>query len=122
MKPIWAVRPDPRRARRQRTHQILLESLTTALARADHPEQPSDPLRRERLACGIDDRALDNLVTQSRRENGHYRLPGYGATLEQIVHDLRLMAAPCCDDHGRRVEFAERLERMLAQLSHPKKT
>ncbi len=97
-----------------------LSLLQLALARADHPEQPSDPLRRERLACGIDDRALDNLVTQSRRENGHYRLPGYVATLEQIVHDLRLVAAPVlAKTHGRRVEFAERLERMLAELSKP---
>ncbi len=86
--------------------------LQTALARADHPDQPADPLSRERTACAIDNRALDDLVPASRRENGHYRLPGCTAVLEQIAQDLRVMSAPCA-------EFADRRERVLAHLPHP---
>jgi len=91
-----------------------LSLLQLAVARADHPEQPADSLRGERVACGIDDRALDALVTQSRREDGRYRLPGFGAIVEQIVHDLDVMAAPVlAETTGRRSEFAERLKRLL---------
>ncbi len=86
--------------------------MQTALTRADHPDQPADPLRRERTACAIDNRALDDLVPAARRENGHYRLPGCTAVLEQIAQDLRTMAAPCA-------EFGDRLERILARLPHP---
>ncbi len=96
--------------------------LQTALARADHPDQPADPLRRERTACAIDNRALDDLVPASHRENGHYRLPGCTAVLEQIAQDLRTMAAPALAESNAtapRAEFAKRLERVLAGLPHP---
>ncbi len=83
--------------------------LQTAFARADRPDQPADSLRRERLAGGIDDDALDNLVGNSRRENSRYRIPGSAAVLDRIIQDLRIMAAPCAD-------FAERLERVLGKL------
>jgi uncharacterized protein Yka (UPF0111/DUF47 family) len=97
-----------------------LTLLQLAAARADHPELPSDTLQGERLACGIGDRSLDDLATQARRENGRYRIPGYSLTVERIVDDLRVVAAPVlAKTHGRRVEFAERLERLLAGLSKP---
>jgi uncharacterized protein Yka (UPF0111/DUF47 family) len=83
--------------------------LQSAIARADHPEQPVNSLGRERLACGIDNRTLDELVANSRRENGRYQVPGYATVLQQIVQDVRIMAAP-------RTEFADRLERLLSSL------
>jgi uncharacterized protein Yka (UPF0111/DUF47 family) len=86
--------------------------LQTAVARADHPDEPADSLRRERSSCGIDNRSLDDLVGNSRRENGRYRVPGCAAVLEQIAQDLRILAVPC-------PEFAERLEHLLAPLPHP---
>jgi uncharacterized protein Yka (UPF0111/DUF47 family) len=92
-----------------------LSLLQLAVARADHPEQPPESLRGERLACGIDDRALDELVTRSRREDGRYRLPGYAAIAEQIVHDLRAMAAPVlAKTDGSAAKLAQRMERLLA--------
>ena len=86
--------------------------LQTAIARADHPEQPADSLRYERLACGIDNRDLDDLVSNARRGNGRYKIPGCTAVLDQIAQDLRAMAAPCAD-------FAERLKRVLASIPQP---
>jgi uncharacterized protein Yka (UPF0111/DUF47 family) len=97
-----------------------LSLLQQAVAQADHPEQPTESLQRERLASGIDNRALDDLVTQSRWENGRYRLPGYGAILEQIVHDLRIMAAAMlAQTNDRRAEFVERLERLVSRFAKP---
>ncbi len=86
--------------------------LQTAIARADHPEQPADSLRHERLACGIDHRDLDDLVSNAHRENGRYKMPGCAAVLDQIAQDLRTMAAPCA-------EFAERLDRVVSTIPHP---
>ncbi len=97
-----------------------LTLLQQAVARADHPEQPADSLRHERLACGIDDQALDSLVTQSQREDGRYSLPGYRAIVEQIFHDLRTMAAPVlATTNDPRAESAGRLERLTAKFSNP---
>ncbi len=87
--------------------------LQTAIARADHPEQPADPLRHERIACDVTNRDLDELVPNALRENGRYRLPGCAAVLESIVQDVRIMAAPVLD------AFAERLERLLAEFPKP---
>ncbi len=86
--------------------------LQTAIARADHPDQPADSLRHERLACGIDNCALDDLVTNARRDNARYKAPGCTAVLEQIAQELRTMAAPCAG-------FGERLDRVLATIPQP---
>ena len=61
--------------------------LQTAVARADHPEQQPDSLQRDRLACGIENPSLDELAPNSRKENGHYRLPGCAAVFERIGDD-----------------------------------
>jgi len=98
-----------------------LSLLQSAVAHADNPEQPVNSLQRERLACGIENRALDDLVANSRREGacGH-RLPGCAAVLEQIAQDLRTMAAPVLGDRAQSspAEFAERTDRAIAALSH----
>jgi len=94
--------------------------LQTAVARADHPEQPADSLRGERAACRIENRDLDDLVANSRREGAHgYRLPHCSSVLEQIAKDLRIMAAPVLADRsaeGPPAGFAERMERLLASV------
>lgn len=96
-----------------------LSLLQMAVARADHPEQPLDSLRRERLASGIENPALDRLMTEARRENGRYKLPGYPAVLQQIVQDLRVMAAPVLAGNGapgQHAGFQARLEGLLPKL------
>lgn len=94
--------------------------LQTAVARTDDPEQPADSLRRERLACGVDNRELDDMVPSARRENGRYRLPGCVTVLGQIVQDIRIMAAPVLAETNApgapTTELAERLERLLEKL------
>jgi len=92
-----------------------LSLLQLAVARADHPEQPTDSLRAECMASGINGRSLDSLMTQSRREQGRYRLPGCQAIIKRIEDDLHVMAAPVLTKmNGREAKFAERLERVFA--------
>ena len=40
--------------------------LQMALAHAEHPEQPAPTLKRERIACGVDDPDLDACVAAAR--------------------------------------------------------
>lgn len=87
--------------------------LQTAAAHADHPQQPADSLSHERLSCGVEDRALDDLVANARRENECYRMPGVVTILQRIVHDVRTMAEPAL------AETNARLERLLAQFPQP---
>ncbi|MGD1098568.1 MAG: phosphate transport regulator, partial [Bryobacteraceae bacterium] len=96
-----------------------LTLLQMAASRCDNPDQPAGTLRRERLACGIDDPGLDDIAAGSRRENGKYRLPGWVHIRDRITQDLRLMAAPVLperDRSGPRGTFSERLESLLNTL------
>jgi uncharacterized protein Yka (UPF0111/DUF47 family) len=68
--------------------------LQAALAHADHPEQPADNLKRERIACGIDDLELDAMVAATRRQGARYLVPGAPRLLARIAADMRVMAAP----------------------------
>ena len=68
--------------------------LQAALAHADHPEQPADSLKRERIACGIDDLELDGMVAATRRQGARYIVPGVPKLLAHIAADMRVMAAP----------------------------
>ncbi|MGA2882227.1 MAG: DUF47 family protein [Bryobacteraceae bacterium] len=93
--------------------------LQAAIAHADHPEQPAAILRQERLACGIDDSGLDNVVTATRRENGHYRLPNCAEVLQRIAEDLHTMATPVLAGEPQaelQNTLRERLERLLSAL------
>ena len=87
--------------------------LQMAIAQADHPETASGRLRHERLACGIDEVTLDELVPGARRENGLYRIPGCSMVLDRIAHDLPLLAAPV-QDHW----LKDRMARIIASLPH----
>ena len=96
-----------------------LTILQMAASKADHPDQPVATLRRERLACGIDDPLLDDVAAGTCRENGHYRLPGWVHIRGNISQDLRLMATPVLPEHdgpGPRGTFSERLETLLNRL------
>ena len=92
--------------------------LQAALAHADHPEQPADNLKRERIACGIDDLELDAMVAATRRQGARYLVPGAPRLLARIAADMRVMAAPVLAA-GRppgRSDVATRLDALLKSM------
>ena len=93
---------------------FALTLLQMAAAHADQPELPAGSLHRERIACGIDDPALDGMVAAARRQGATYCLPGAAALLNRIQADMRLMAAPVLATGQS--EFAARLEARLTAL------
>jgi uncharacterized protein Yka (UPF0111/DUF47 family) len=68
--------------------------LQLALSYAEHPNQPAGTLKRERVACGIDDPDLDTVVAGARTSGKSCRIPGATQILAQIAADARLMGAP----------------------------
>ena len=56
--------------------------------------QAAPTLRQERLACGIDDSTLDDVVRATRREGDCYRMPGCAKLLRRVAQELQTMAAP----------------------------
>jgi uncharacterized protein Yka (UPF0111/DUF47 family) len=88
--------------------------LQMAVAHADAPDQPAPTMKRERIACGIDDPALDGFVAAARRQGRRYQLPGVPKLLADIADDMRAMAAPVID--AGKPEVAARLDALLAAL------
>ncbi|HET8997762.1 MAG TPA: hypothetical protein VFN42_13925, partial [Acetobacteraceae bacterium] len=88
--------------------------LQMAAAHADQPQLPAATMQRERLACGIDDAALDRFTASASRRGGIYLIPGAGRLMGQIVADMRLMAAPVLD--SGQPEFASRLDALLGAM------
>lgn len=68
--------------------------LQVALSYAEHPNQPAGTLKRERVACGIDDPDLDTVVAGSRTSGKSCHVPAAARILAHIAADARLMAAP----------------------------
>ncbi|MGD0075037.1 MAG: DUF47 family protein [Candidatus Binataceae bacterium] len=68
--------------------------LQMAADHAEHPEQPAASLRRERIACGIDEPDFDTVVAGARMMGKSCRVPGAARIVARIAEDLRLMAAP----------------------------
>jgi uncharacterized protein Yka (UPF0111/DUF47 family) len=68
--------------------------LQMALTFAEHPDQPAVTLKRERLACGIDEPELDSVIAKSRMTAKSCYVPGVARILAHIAEDLRIMAAP----------------------------
>jgi uncharacterized protein Yka (UPF0111/DUF47 family) len=96
-----------------------------AIAHGDHPEQPSSPLRQERLACGIEEPALDDVVSATRREGDCYRMEGCAKVLKRVTQELRTLAAPVLEEDTQNGlpaggPFTQRLETLLARLPVPK--
>ncbi len=108
--------------------------LQMAMARADHPEQSSENLRRERLSCGVGELTLDDFVNAARRDEHGYKMPGCAKVLQSITQDLRVMATPLLeqdqaaepdqsDKNGRlpgESKLTNRLEMLIGNLSAPK--
>jgi hypothetical protein len=55
--------------------------LQLALSYAEHPNQPAGTLKRERVACGIDDPDLDTVVAGARTSGKSCHVPGAGTDL-----------------------------------------
>jgi uncharacterized protein Yka (UPF0111/DUF47 family) len=87
--------------------------LQMAAAHADSPDQPASTLRHERLACGIEDAAMDEIVNAARREGECYRIPGWVKMRKQITQEMRVMAAPVS------ALFAARMDALLVALPSP---
>ena len=85
-----------------------------ALAHAENPEQPAPMLKRERIACSIDDAELDDAAARARMEGASCHLPGAASLLARLTADMRVMAAPALADKPG--EFPERLAKLLAAL------
>jgi uncharacterized protein Yka (UPF0111/DUF47 family) len=87
--------------------------LQMAAAHADSPGQRAATLRHERLACGVDDAALDEIPAAARREGDGYKIPGWSRLREQITQAMRVMAAPVADP------FEDRMNALLSALPSP---
>jgi hypothetical protein len=88
--------------------------LQLALTYAEHPDQPAATLKRERIACGIDDPDLDTVVAGARMVGKSCRVAGAGRIFARIADDMRLMAAPVLATNPD--GFAARLDGLLTAL------
>ncbi len=68
--------------------------LQMALEYAEHPKEPAATLKRERIACGIDDPDLDKVVAGARMIGKSCRVGGAARIIAGIKDDMGLMAAP----------------------------
>ncbi len=68
--------------------------LQMAADHAEHPEQPVATLKRERIACGIDEPDFDTVVAGARMVGKSCRVAGAARIVARIADDVRLMAAP----------------------------
>jgi hypothetical protein len=88
--------------------------LQMALAHAEHPGEKAPTLKRERIACGVDDPDLDGVVAGAGAAGPACSAPGAARVLQRIANDMRVMAAPVLAEKPD--EFAGRLDRLLAAL------
>ena len=88
--------------------------LQMALGHAEHPDQPAATLKRERIACGIDDPDLDTVVAGARMDGKACHVPGAARIIARIADDIRSMAAPVLvmNQDG----LAKRLDALLGSL------
>ncbi len=90
---------------------FLFSLLQMAASRAAHPDQPAADLRRERLACGLGDESLDEVVPGARAHGAWVMIPHAPAVLARLAREVQLMAAPV-EGGG----FDQRLAALLAAL------
>ncbi|HEX3991377.1 MAG TPA: DUF47 family protein [Acetobacteraceae bacterium] len=92
----------------------LFSLLQMAVSHADHPDQPAVSLKRERLAAGVDDASLDDMVATAQRRARNYQLPGAANAMQRIANEMRVMAEPviACG----KPDYAERLRQLLNAL------
>jgi len=92
--------------------------LQTARARAERPALPQPDLRRERIACGIDDETLDRAVSGSLlRGAGRYYVPGAAGIVAGMLGDLDAMLRPLQGADAQRLR--ERLDALRPAAAAP---
>ncbi len=93
----------------------ILSLLQAARARADAPSEPFTTLREERVAAGVRDRELDEVVARSVRVGPDaYQVPGAGRLLADLVGAVREMVEPLAPPDGEDGGFADRLSALAA--------
>jgi uncharacterized protein Yka (UPF0111/DUF47 family) len=88
--------------------------LQVALSYAEHPDGSAGTLKKERLACGIDDPDLYTVVAGSRMAGKLCRVPGAARILSRLVADLGVMAAPVLAEKPK--DLAARIDKLLKAL------
>ena len=73
---------------------FLFTVLQAARWHADHPGASPPDLERERLASGIDESWLDDVVRGSRVNNGGYVMPGADRLVRRLFDETEAMARP----------------------------
>jgi uncharacterized protein Yka (UPF0111/DUF47 family) len=90
--------------------------LQTAAARVDHPERLPSDLRRERIACGVEDEAWDSVIAASEKRRGStYHIPRAAELRATLLQDIGAMLVPL--DGARGDELRRRLEALSARLA-----
>lgn len=86
--------------------------LQTAQAHAERPEAPSTSLRGERLAAGVQDSELDQVVNGSlKAEGGSYRIPESSGIIRAALSDVAEMLEPLrTAEVPEAAGFAQRLQ------------
>jgi hypothetical protein len=85
-----------------------------ALDHGEHPQQPAPTLKRERIACGIDDPELDKVVASARMIGKSCHVASAASTVARIADDMRLMAAPVLATNSN--GMVARLDTLLGTL------
>lgn len=93
-----------------------LTLMQTAKSRADNPDGHFPDLRPERLACGVADAALDDVVAGTVKQDAEtYRIPRLCELCSSLRTDLEAMVAPFeAAQKGEARLFRQRLERLSA--------
>ena len=87
--------------------------LQMAVTHAEHPEQPADTLKRERIACGIDDPDFDSVVARARMVGNH---AGGRRRADHRAHRRRHASDGSAGARGQPDGFAARLDTLLTAL------
>ncbi len=90
---------------------FLFSLLQMAVSRAAYPDHPAADLRRERIACGIEDAALDRVVAGSRMHGDLVMIPDARGLFARLAREVQVMAMPL--EGGA---FDVRLEALLAKV------
>jgi len=90
---------------------FLFSLLQMAVSRAAYPDHPAADLRRERIACGIEDAALDTVVAGARAHGDQVMIPAAREVFARLAHEVEVMAVPL--EGGA---FEARLRALLAAM------
>lgn len=100
----------------------LMSLLQAAKSAADAPSAPHPSLRAERVAAGVGDGGLDDVVSKSERVNGQYLIPQAARIHRDLADAIAEMLAPLSaadaagDDAGRLATLLDRAPDLTGDL------